>query len=485
MSDPLPDTDRQELEVWLRREFRFAATAMLKSISAEHLTRRREALAQTITPKPGSIVASPGFADYDPEPDYFFHWLRDSALVMDAVREVMGAGLVDFDGHRVFADFVRFSLELRQIDVRSALAGTSGVAPHARRYLRPPTDILSTQGERLLSDARFNPDGTLDILKWARPQLDGPALRALTLMRYWAISPPKEVGPELHELIHQDLAFVRCHADEASFDIWEEELGHHYYTRLVQLGALYHGGNWLRLNGSADEARACTKRARELRALLDNHWCPARGIYLTCMDRDTIRHNRDPDISIVLGVLHAALPHGTHSVLDSRVAATLASLEDLFSDCFEINKHFQRCLPPALGRYPGDRYFDGGAYYISTLAAAEFCFHVAQKIASHAQILNPEFSARFLDRASDPFIRAADADVLRHAPDHRGIAQALMAYGDGFLATVRKFTPATGELSEQFDRNTGNQRSARNLAWSYAAFIMAYRARQRANCLFA
>ena len=37
-------------------------------------------------PKPGSVVASPVLAAYDPEPDYFFHWYRDSAVVMDALR---------------------------------------------------------------------------------------------------------------------------------------------------------------------------------------------------------------------------------------------------------------------------------------------------------------------------------------------------------------------------------------------------------------
>ena len=44
------------------------------------------AFVQIIVPKPGSVVASPVLAAYDPEPDYFFHWYRDSALVMDALR---------------------------------------------------------------------------------------------------------------------------------------------------------------------------------------------------------------------------------------------------------------------------------------------------------------------------------------------------------------------------------------------------------------
>jgi glucoamylase len=41
------------------------------------------------------------------------------------------------------------------------------------------------------------------------------------------------------------------------------------------------------------------------------------------------------------------------------------------------------------------------------------------------------------------------------------------------MATVRRFTPPTGELSEQFDQTDGHQSSAKDLAWSYASFITA------------
>ena len=44
----------------------------------------------------------------------------------------------------------------------------------------PPRRI----GDALLGEPRFNPDGTIDILQWARPQYDGPALRALACLRY-------------------------------------------------------------------------------------------------------------------------------------------------------------------------------------------------------------------------------------------------------------------------------------------------------------
>jgi glucoamylase len=49
------------------------------------------------------------------------------------------------------------------------------------------------------------------------------------------------------------------------------------------------------------------------------------------------------------------------------------------------------------------------------------------------------------------------------------------------MEAVRGVTPADGALSEQVDRATGQQTSARHLTWSYAAFIGAARARSRAS----
>ena len=92
-----------------------------------------------------------------------------------------------------------------------------------------------------------------------------------------------------------------------------------------------------------------------------------------------------------------------------------------------------------MGRYPGDTYYSGGAYYFSTLGAAEFCFRAAQWC--------------------EP-------------------AQSWIERGDAFLQTVRAFTPANGDMSEQFDQQTGAQTSARHLAWSYAAFISSVAARR-------
>jgi glucoamylase len=121
--------------------------------------------------------------------------------------------------------------------------------------------------------------------------------------------------------------------------------------------------------------------------------------------------------------------------------ATLGVLDSAFEADYPINQGRPATRGPALGRYRGDRYYSGGAYYFSTLAASELCF------------------------------RAAGRD---------GDRDALLARGDRYLETVRAFTPESGDMSEQFDQRTGEQTSAKHLAWSYAAFVSCTVARRAA-----
>ena len=58
----------------------------------------------------GSVVASPVLAAYDPDPDYFFHWYRDSAVVMDALRILYERGTLGDEALQLFEQFVQFSL---------------------------------------------------------------------------------------------------------------------------------------------------------------------------------------------------------------------------------------------------------------------------------------------------------------------------------------------------------------------------------------
>jgi len=59
------------------------------------------------------------------------------------------------------------------------------------------------------------------------------------------------------------------------------------------------------------------------------------------------------------------------------------------------------------------------------------------------------------------------------------VVERLRGLGEEFLAVVRRHADGEGALSEQFDRVTGFERGARDLTWSYGAFLQAMRARGR------
>src|SRR5699024_2503223 len=89
-----------------------------------------------------------------------------------------------------------------------------------------------------LGEPRFNVDGTPFNGPWARPQNDGPALRALTLFHILDFTTPETTREKIGEILATDIAFLISHRQEPSFDIWEEIRGDHFYTRIVQLAAL-------------------------------------------------------------------------------------------------------------------------------------------------------------------------------------------------------------------------------------------------------
>lgn len=457
-----------DLEAWIDREYEIAAHGMLKSISATGFEHHRPAFGQIIRPARGSVLASPVSAHYDPEPDYFFHWLRDSAAVIAAVDELVTDGAIGGEEARtIFSDFVRFSLDLDRLDGGRAAQAlkTELVPPEMQQFLRPREELMRVTGDRARMEARYNPDGTIDVLRWGRPQLDGPAFRALTVMR---LARRHGGSAEARRLVEEDVAFTLHHAGEESFDIWEERLCADYYTRSLQAGALTEAAALIAQEGNSGRADELRTAAANLEGLLDRHWSPERNAYWSAAGEGAPT-DRDIDFAVVLAAIHATRPSGPHSVSDPRMQATLATLCSVFAADYAINRARPGCAP-AMGRYRGDVYQSGGAFYFSTLGAAEFHYRLAVGLGSGR-----------LERVAENADFCAQAGLGSSADGARGEdAARLVARGDAFMETVRRFTPADGALSEQFDQTDGRQTSARHLAWSYAAFITATAARRRA-----
>lgn len=426
------------LQQWIDHAYQYAAQAMLRSISRVDLVKARPGFAQSIRPRAGSIIASPVLAAYDPDPDYCFHWYRDSAVVIEALQLLFADGSVGVEAQTHFADFITFSRSLRTLDGRALVADPAWRVPVAedfRKFVRDDADLARAHGDAVAAETRVNPDGTLDISKWTRPQHDGPPLRALAVLRWLDAHPvDASVAAQATALLRDDLAFTFTQWRAPSFDIWEEEQGRHYYTLRVSCAALEAGADWLAARDEHECALRYRNEAATIRTALDAFWLADEG-YLRSRVLDTGRSEKELDIAVILSAIHAhdhRHASAAHSVADPKMQATLARLESLFDADYAINRGRPAHRGPALGRYHGDVYYSGGAYYFSTLGAAEFCY------------------------------RAAQLGLDRHA---------WIARGDAYLETVRAYAPASGELSEQFDQHDGRQTSARHLAWSYAALI--------------
>ena len=270
------------LDQWAEAQLHISAAKMAESVSATSLVKHRPGFGQTVRPARGSVLAAPGVGES--EPDYFFHWLRDSAAIMDAALILILHG-IDAEGWKQrFADFVRFSLDLSRISGRRFLAETdmrSRTAPDMQQFLRPDEEIAAVDGEKVLGEVRYNADGTLDFLRWNRPQHDGPAFRALACLRYLdAGAIADDAQGCVAELIRLDLHYTAKHAGEPCYDLWEEEIARHYYTCLVQFAALQEGAHWAKANGHGDYAARLDAAAQRLREMLDGFWSPDKGFYL-------------------------------------------------------------------------------------------------------------------------------------------------------------------------------------------------------------
>lgn len=400
---------------------------------------------------PGSVLASRQVHD----PDYMFHWLRDSSLVIESLVRFLPAtrGSENEERvHTILRDFIRFSAKLQK-----------NGSPFG------------------ISDPRHNVDGSVDSILWARPQSDGPALRVLALLPFYRDyrSRLEKADRELlKQVIRADLDEVaRVHLRK-SFDLWEYFWGHHFNTRVVMLGALELGIATL-----PKVKHAWVDAAEDLRRALPAHWSSAKGHYdfsVGELTNDTGQPVGPPggglDSSMVMAVVHGKLTGARYSFRDDRMLVTARKLEHWYRANFPINRDHQQ--GPAVGRHPGDGYYGGNAWVFTTMSFAEFYFLRARAIESGdrwiAGPLNREALSELLGRE----VRNGE-NVTAPRKARRAVVLKLREKGEAFLRTLLDVLPANGMMSEQFDKETGVMHGARDVTWSYAGFLAAVLAREK------
>lgn len=382
----------------------------------------------------GAIVASPSKQN----PNYYYDWVRDSAIAMGLVETWYESSLSDDYKNRL-QRYVSWTASLQQ-----------------QQDPLPGMDILG--------EPKFYIDGKPFDGVWGRPQNDGPALRASTLTRFAQQLLNQGEGeyvkthlyqptmnPATMGVIKRDLEYTAHHWQDADYDLWEEVLGHHFFTAMVQQKALIEGAALARTfqdNKAADyyESQAQQIHYRLLKHIdIQNHLIQA-----TIAPHPGPQKTLELDTAVVLGVLLNPKESGSFSIEDTIVENTVKNLRDQYATLYPINQNAQG--PVLFGRYPGDTYDgyrndgQGNPWFILTATMAEYYYTLAHRLPK-----NDENTALF-----NQYVQT----------------------GDGYLRLIKKYAPELS-MDEQINLNTGMQQGAATLTWSYTSVLRAIELRNK------
>ncbi|KAJ3014528.1 UNVERIFIED_CONTAM: Glucoamylase, intracellular sporulation-specific [Siphonaria sp. JEL0065] len=380
----------------------------------------------------GAVRASPSTSN----PDYSYHWIRDAANSMQHIIDAYTDSLASNNPSTAieFEDllwrYASFEYTLQDIPNRSGGLG----------------------------EPKFHINGSAFDGDWGRPQNDGPALRALALMRFAAtylefgngtIEKIEKEGLYRAELpasssIKSDLEYIANSWKDLSFELWEEVQGQHLYTRVVQRAALLAGSTFAKRMNDIEAATYYFHIADRIHEVIQKeHWNHNSRHLLA-----TVHWKSGPpgktsqlDVSAILGALHTRIipplpaivatyhssPHRPNDIarFDSgEVLLTALQLAFKMYELYSINhvsfqkaseqqKQKQRLfvnedeqlvdVAPGIGRYPEDTYDGystdslGNPWFLATTAFAELSFAVADKWCTEGTIAMTEALAEAVE----------------------------------------------------------------------------------------
>jgi glucoamylase len=426
----------------------FHSSVVQAQAPANYTTEYRTAITRLMAnlQSNGGVVAAPSHVN----PDYFYDWIRDTSLTMKTVVELA-------------------------YDSTTPAATKTKLMTQINAWVGWELGLQTTPKLTGLGEPRFYLNGLANNNPWARPQNDGPALRALTaieLANHWIQDGRlNDVNTYLYAgampaatLIKRDLEYVSHHWDDQntfdqygnqltfqSFDLWEETQAMQYYTLTVQKVALLKGAALARSLNDSAAGDFYEQQSQAIDNYLNQFYDPNQNIIRYAINKTSTPNGKSGDLDVA--VLLAAIQtfDGQFYVNVPQMVSTVNALTTAFGGLYSVNKITANArthapLGTALGRYPQDTYNGDGTsagnpWFLATIALAEFSCDL--KKISYNQ-------------------GASDAQLVQAA--------------NGQFNRVLYHTNADGSLSEQYNRDSGYEQGANNLTWSYTAYITAYRA---------
>jgi glucoamylase len=429
----------------------------------------------------GTVLASPSKI----HPDYFYQWTRDSAITIGSL--------------------VRLSVSSPK-RYGTILSSYVMLQKHLQRLSNPSGTFSDLSG---LGEPKFLADGSSFANDWGRPQHDGPALRALTTMAYlraynashpqlWkSTQPPGRAGfftalyaPTLpaESVIKADLEYIARYWMSPGFDLWEEVDGLHLFTAMVQRKALKEGAELAGIFDDDGAQKWYEKQEQVLTRLVKTFWNPFEQRLVA-----TLGSGRSGfDCGNLLGALHGGFEEDGVELFGPASDEVLMGLLDLVDDQrarFRINHPFaeteeEKTVAPkvwkaaAIGRYPEDKYDGdgitvGNPWFLCTAAAGEILYRAAAEVDGSSLQQNISTLRRKVITTFNPSIDDSDGE---YDPDD--VYWSFVNAGDQFLRIIQIYSGPNGSMAEQIDGDKGYQRGARDLTWSYGAFLDTANARK-------
>ncbi|KAJ3079554.1 glycoside hydrolase 15 protein [Quaeritorhiza haematococci] len=460
----------EDISEWLQSQIPFSKDAMFANINP----------ADTV---PGIVVASPSRE----KPNYFYHWVRDAALTLDVV--------VNY--YKTTSDPSEIPKYEKILWDFAALSQKHQAAKGCEPRIQGVCEATGGPGE-----VKYHPNGTLYTNPWGRPQNDGPALRASTLMRFANAYLAR--GGDLSVVksrlydgkfpstspIKVDLEYVSNNWKANNFDLWEEvPANSHFFTRLVQRRALIEGAEFATKMGDAGAGKWYKSQADAIeKEVAAAHWNNVGG-YIPEMVGTPDWYKRDGrNVATVLAVLHGYNEDGYFSPVNDRVLATVERLRQDFDAEYTISKTLvdsaNLTLGTPYGRYKEDVYdgtqgstptLKGNPWHLCTFAVAELLYAAIQEYQSTQSITITQtslpFFSNFLNLGNSV---AAGRTYTPESPVFAGILRAMAKEAEATVRRVKFHVQGDGgHMAEQINRETGRQQSAGDLTWSYAALLTA------------
>ena len=357
----------------------------------------------------GIIIASPS-----EDPPYKYHWIRDAALVM-----------------RTFIDLYATTNEAKYFQ-------------YIINYLENETKVQGLNTKSGLGEPKVKTDCTPFNGNWGRPQNDGPALRGIIMLKIinsfkykYDILIEKLIRP----IIIKDVEYIINNYDKVCFDIWEENLGWHFYTRLVQLKFLKDCISEFKILRLGDNIESSIREVYDkLKISINDH-----------INSNTIISSFDKDGKIIKYEDAANILAFSHIDYDKEILKIIP-FEYVEHTCNELMKYFRdkynNDTLNLIGRYKNDKYYDGQIWIICSLGLAQVYLEL--------------YKQRNVVNKKSPMHRAKSNPNNDYIIIANEILERILSLDSNFI------------LPEQFNPNTGKYYSATKLTWNYSELYILY-----------